>query len=97
MSKEKEKATVEQNKPETVELPTTNAVVEIPEDTIELEINATVLIDGKLTKVQRVMKNKEIQNALHEAAEGYIPTNAVIELTDEGRKYLEELKAEGIV
>jgi hypothetical protein len=83
-SKEKGKAMNE------IELKTDYAVVELPENAVEVDIVAKVYIDGKVQTVKRTMDMNEIRTAFKEAAENYIPSDAVIMLTEKGRAMLNE-------
>ena len=84
---------------EIVELDNQWAIIEIPENCVELTLQCTVYLDGKLQTVMRTMSMKEIKEAFgeYEVAEecGYIPPNAVFSLTEEGKKYAEELIRNG--
>ena len=75
------------------------AILEIPENCVELTLQCRVMLDGKLKTVARTMDMKEIRDALEEyklAEEfGYIPPDAVFALTEEGKKYAEELMRNG--
>ena len=84
---------------EIVELDNRWAIVEIPENCVELALQCKVFLDGKLQTVMRTMDMKAIREAFdeYEAAEafGYIPPNAVFTLTEEGKRYAEELMRNG--
>ena len=75
------------------------AIVEIPENCVELTLQCKVVINGDLQHVMRTMDMKAIREAFEEykfAEEcGYIPPNAVFSLTEEGKKYAEELMRNG--
>lgn len=73
-----------------IELTNNYAVLELPEATVAVTIEATVFVDGKLQTVKREMSMKEVQAAFKEAEAVYIPPDAVFTLTDVGRKFLEE-------
>ena len=78
-----------------IELNNQSAIVELPENCVELTLECKVYLDGKLQTVRRTMDMKEIREAFdeYEVAEecGYIPPNALFKLTDEGKAYVEEL------
>ena len=84
---------------EIVELTNQYAIVEIPENCVELTLQCKVFLDGKIQTVMRTMSMKEIKEAFaeYEVAEecGYIPPNAVVTLTEEGKRYAEELMRNG--
>ena len=75
---------------EVLELPSSYAVVSIPDDTVELTIRASILRDGGIQVVERRLSTKEVWDAFREAENGYIPEDAVFEITDKGRRWLEE-------
>ena len=84
---------------EVVELDNQYAIVEIPENCVELTLQCKVVINGELQTVMRTMDLKAIREAFEEykfAEEcGYIPPNAVFTLTDAGKQYAEELMRNG--
>ena len=84
---------------EIVELDNAWAIIEIPETCVELTLQCKVYLNGELQTVMRTMSMKEIKEAFAEcqAAEecGYIPPNAVFTLTEEGKRYAEELMRNG--
>lgn len=88
----------EQDK-EIVKLDNQYAIVELPENCVELTLQCKVFLDGELQTVMRTMDMKDIREAFDEykAAEemGYIPPNAVFTLTEEGKRYAEELMNNG--
>lgn len=86
---------------EIIELDNQYAIVEIPENCVELTLQCTVFLDGKLQTVMRTMSMKDIKEAFgeYQVAEecGYIPPNAVFTLTEKGKDYanwLDEQEAE---
>ena len=84
---------------EIVELDNQYAIVELPENCVEVTFQCKVYLDGILQTVMRTMSMKDIQEAFDEykAAEemGYIPPNAIFTLTEEGKRYAEELMHNG--
>ena len=82
-------------KTKSVELPSQYAVIDLPENAVEVTINAKVYLNGTLQDVTRVLNMQDIQRAFHEAEEGYIPTDAVFTLTDSGRQTAEQQEADG--
>ena len=65
-------------------------VLGIPEDTVEATITVKVYLDGELQTVEKKLCMSEVRAAFKEAEENYIPSDAVFQLTEEGRRYLEE-------
>ena len=82
-----------------VELTNAYAIIEIPEDVVELTLECKVYLDGNLQTVRRTMSMKECREAMDEYKEaescGYIPPNAIFALTEEGKIYAEELMRNG--
>lgn len=80
---------------EGIELANERAILDIPENCVELTLNCKVFLDGELKTVMRTMSLKEIREAFDEykVAEecGYIPPNALFALTEEGKEYVEDL------
>lgn len=67
-------------------------VLAIPKRTIEVEINAKAWIDGEVVEVKRTMDFEEVREMFAEAANGYIPTDAVFTLSPNyGKSKLEAL------
>ena len=75
-----------------VELENEFIVLAIPSSSVQVEITATIFEDGELHKCHRVMDMQEVRDAIQEAKDGYIPSDAVFTLTDLGRQELERLK-----
>lgn len=84
---------------EVVTLDNVWAIVEIPETCVELTLQCKVMMNGELQTVVRTMDMKAVREAMdeYEFAEecGYIPPNAVFALTEEGKRYAEELMRNG--
>ena len=72
---------------ETVSLPSVNAVIELPENTVELTVDAKVLLNGELTAVERTFTPAELRRAFQNAEDFYCDPDAVFTLTEKGRKY----------
>lgn len=68
----------------TIELENDFIVLAVPADAVEVEINATVYLDGALQKVTRKMSFHEVRAAIKEANDGYIPSDAVFSLAPMG-------------
>jgi hypothetical protein len=75
---------------EEVELTDKYIVLEIPEDTLALTITAQVYLNGELQTVEKQLGIREVRAAFKEAEKNYIPDDAVFQITEEGRRYLEE-------
>ncbi len=79
---------------EEVELASDYIVLEIPENSVEVAVIAKVWTGSKVQTVTRTLGMKEIKAAVKEAEAIYIPPDAMFVLTDVGRKYLDEHRAE---
>lgn len=66
-------------------------VLAVPRDSVEIEINAKIYKDGELLDVSRTMSMDEVREAIQEAKDCYIPSDAIFTLTDLGKEYAEEL------
>lgn len=60
-----------------IELQEEFIVLAIPENTVEVTISAKVWHDGEVLSVERTMPFQEVREAMKEAREGYMPSNAV--------------------
>ena len=75
-----------------VEVESDRAMIYIPHNSIEVEINAKVYNGGnKVEVLSRTMDMDEIKEAVRKAEEGYIDEDDKFEITDKGRKYLDSL------
>lgn len=75
---------------ETIMLTEKYIVLGIPEDTVEATITVKVYLDGELQTVEKKLGMSEVRAAFKEAEENYIPSDAVFQITEEGRRFLEE-------
>lgn len=81
-----------------IELPSKFAVIELPNSTVEATIMITAYHNGELVEGQMKMDMQAVQTAFHKADEGYIDEDMQFTLTEEGRRYCEELiKGEGLI
>lgn len=69
-----------------IELEQKYAVISIPSNTVELAINAKIYLNGELKTVNTTYDMAEVQKAIKEAEDGYIPSDAKFVLTDKGKK-----------
>lgn len=67
-------------------------VLGIPASTVEITINAKIWRDGEVIEASHKMPFEEVRDAIKEAQEGYIPSDAIFTLTDLGREELERLR-----
>lgn len=82
-------------KPEDIELEEQNIFCRIPKNTFKMKIECVVIIGGKEQKVHKELMLDEINKAREDFLE-YVEDgddyNAHYELTDEGRKLLEQMR-----
>ena len=76
----------------TVELSESFIVLAIPSSTVEIKFSAKVWNDSEIVEVQRTMNFDEVREAIKEAEEGYIPSDALFVLnTDASKSEIEKL------
>ena len=84
------------NKGKIIELKEKYALVYLPENAVEIEINAKVYENSELITVGKTLSLSEIKEAFDEykTAEeiGYIPPDATFILTDTGKELVEKEK-----
>lgn len=66
-------------------------VLIIPDDTVELDIDAKIYVDHELHEVTKHMDFPEVRAAIREARSGYIPSDALFSLRKTGQDKIEEL------
>lgn len=69
-------------------------VLLVPKDTVELAITAKVYYNGELIPVNKKMDFAEVRDAFKEAADGYVPSDAMFVLADKGKEYLDKMDRE---
>ena len=69
-----------------IELEQQYAVVSIPKNTVTFTICANIYIDGKIQEVRSYYDMGEVKQAVKEAEDGYIPSDAVFTLTEKGKQ-----------
>lgn len=75
-----------------VELSESFIVLAIPSSTVEVTISAKVWNGDKVVEVQKTMPFSEVREAIKEAEEGYIPSDALFVLnTDVSKSEMEKL------
>ena len=68
------------------------AMVYLPENAVEVKIDAKVFQDGKIVDVSKTLKMSDLRTAFQKADDGYIDEEDRFEITEKGMAYLEELK-----
>ena len=79
---------------EQIELGEVNAIIQIPEDTIEFRITCRIYRDGQIMEVTKSLNMSETREALRNAEQYYCDPEERYALTDKGRAMLEELQNE---
>ena len=76
----------------TVELTEHRAMICLPEDSVEVEINAKVFHEGKLISVTKKMTMSDLREAFRKADDGYIDDDDRFVLTEKGKAFFDELE-----
>lgn len=76
-----------------VELTQEFIVLAIPAATLEVNITAKIYHEGEIHSVHKTMDFEEVREAIEEAKDGYIPSDALFSLTPLGEKVAAELQA----
>ena len=76
--------------PEMVELMNHRAMVELPENAVEITVKAKVYHGGKLISVGKTMDMEEIRTAFRKADDGYIDDEDTFVITEKGKAWLDE-------
>lgn len=79
-----------------VELLEHRAMVYLPEDSVEVLIDATIYEDGEVHHVSKKMTMADIRDAFRKADDGYIDDDDRFTLTDKGLMYLKGLEGERV-
>lgn len=77
---------------ETVELDEHRAMIYLPENAVEVKVNAKVYHEGEIIDASKKMTLEDIREAFRKADDGYIDDDDVFYLTDKGKALLEEYK-----
>ena len=77
-----------------IELMEHHAVIDIPEDTVSMDICIHVLVDGKIETVQKGFNLQDIREMFNKADDGYYADDDVWALTDKGRELADKLSEE---
>lgn len=79
---------------EYIELTNHRAMIEIPENSVEVQMIISVYVDGEIKKVSATLDQKMIRESFRKADDGYIDEDDRFVLTEKGLRYLEELERE---
>lgn len=80
------------DKNEEVLLDVHRAMIELPEEACEVEMNVKVFHDGRMITVRRTIMFGEIREAFRKADDGYIDEDDRFVITEKGRRMLEEME-----
>lgn len=78
-----------------IELQSHRAMIEIPENALEIEMICKVYEDGGIIEAKRTLDMSDIREACRKADEGYIDDDDRFRLTDKGSAWLEGLMKDG--
>jgi len=73
-----------------VEIMEHRAMLCLPENAVEVEINAKVFENGELMNVSKKLSMQDLREAFRKADDGYIDDDDVFVLTEKGKAYCEE-------
>ena len=76
-----------------VELTNHRAMIELPEDAVEVELNIKVFHEGELIIVTTTLSMSDIRTAFKKADDGYIDEDDRFVLTERGKAWLEEYES----
>jgi len=77
---------------EYIELINHRAMIEIPENAVEVRMIVKVYVDGEIETVSSTLNQEMIREAFRKADDGYIDEDDRFVLTDKGLRYLQETK-----
>ena len=75
---------------EEIELTEHRAMIYLPENSVEVTIEASIFEDGEVHVVSKKMNMEALRDAFQRADDGYIDEDDRFVLTDRGLKFLEE-------
>ena len=81
-----------------LELEVEYAVIDLPKNTIEANIEAMVYCDnGRIVEVKNKLNFQNVRSAFRKAEEGYIPADPEFVLTEKGKQIVEKLENAGVL
>lgn len=80
---------------EEVELVTHRAIIELPENAVELDLQIKVFENGQLIAVGKTYSLGDIREMFRKADDGYIDDDDRFVITDEGLAWLEGQESKG--
>ena len=79
---------------EYIELTNHRAMIEIPENSVEVKMKIKVYVDGEIKTVSATLDQEMIREVFRKADDGYVDENDRFVITEQGLKYMEELERE---
>jgi len=79
---------------EYIELTNHRAMIEIPENSVEVKMKIKVYVDGEIKTVSATLDQEMIREVFRKADDGYVDENDRFMITEQGLKYMEELERE---
>ena len=77
---------------EMIELMEHRAMLCLPEDSVEVTINAKVYTNGEIVNVSKTYGMQDIREAFRKADDGYIDDDDTFVLTEKGKAYFDEIE-----
>ena len=77
---------------EQIELGEVNAIIQIPENTIEFRVICRIYQDGQIIEVTKSLNMSETREAVSNAEQCYYDPDETYALTDKGRAMLKDLE-----
>ena len=77
-----------------IELMNHRAMVELPENAVEVQLRIKVFHEGELITVGRTLSMDDIRTAFRKADEGYIDDDDEFVITEKGLQWLEDHRDE---
>ena len=77
---------------EYIELTTHRAMIEIPENSVEVQMIIKVYVDGEIKTVSSTLDQEMIREVFRKADDGYIDEDDRFVLTEKCLRYMEELE-----
>lgn len=79
---------------EYIELTNHRAMIEIPENSVEVQMIIKVYVDGEIKKVSATLDQKMIRESFRKADDGYFDEDDRFVITESGLRFMEELERE---
>ena len=71
------------------------AVLWLPPETVEVQLEIKILQNGELVTAHRTLGVTEVRKAFQDAEDNYIDPDRTYTLTDKGRELMEQIRKEG--